>query len=495
MRRTISVVAGLVLIIQMSSCTVKKTTRVDAPQVANPASEMIVGITTKAGEDLQFDPPGALVRGRMLDANISKKPYQISIDEVQRFWIEREETSTVRTVGLVAGIVVGTLVVVAIIIAATKESCPFIYSWDGSKYVFDGEPFGGAITRGLERDDYSELDQLRPDNGVYRLLIRNEVPETQFTNLMELVVADHKSDRVAMDDTGKVHTLTSVRAPITAVDETGRNLLGWLAHKDKRILETEPETDLSANVRQDIRITFQKPLAATRAKLVVNGGTSLWGSYMIKAISALRGADMESWYSSMDSDPSSTAALAAWNRREELFELKIFVDEPTGWVQEGSVWGGGPFVLEDRVIELDVSRLKGRELDIRIQPPKGFWAFNSFGVDYDSDEPADLQILHPIEARDSSGRDRLQEIKAVDDLYYDMPNVGDQGTISFKAPGEKPGMKRTVFLHSRGYYHLHMDPRAVADLRTLNSLLITPDAAARFAGLQFAAWQREHRAP
>ena len=141
---------------------------------------------------MTFHPPGATIRNDKLEAKVKNKPYEIPVDQIDRYWIERKEFSTIRTVGLTAGIFIGCVAVAAGIILATKESCPFIYSWDGHQYIFDSEPYGGAITRGLERDDYSELNHVVPDKGLYRLMIRNEVEETQYTNLMELIVADHR---------------------------------------------------------------------------------------------------------------------------------------------------------------------------------------------------------------------------------------------------------------------------------------------------------------
>jgi hypothetical protein len=495
MKRTISIITIMVLLIQMLGCTVKKVQRVNAPDLANPALEKIVGITTKTGEDISFQPPGAVVQNGKIKAKVNNKDYEIAIDQVERFWVERKEPSTARTIGLVAAIAVGTIVVVAAIIVATKESCPFVYSWDGQQYTFDAEPYGGAITRGLERHDYSELEKLVPDKGLYRLMISNEVDETQFTNLMELMVADHKSDRVAMDDAGNLYTLSKVEPAFAAIDETGRDLLPWLKATDKRIWEPEPETNPNASVRQDIRLTFPKPASAANAKLVVNGGTSLWGSYMIKAFSELRGSDIEDWYASMDDNPLNLAALRAWNEREELFMLKIDVEEANGWVQHGLLLGGGPFVLEDRIVNLDVSRAQGDRLNIRIRPPKGFWAFNSFGVDYSPNQPVQVQILHPIECRDSSGQDRLAQVAVADGAYYDMPNIGDRGYVNFKAPAEKPGLKRTVFLHTQGYYRIHVDGTGQADNETLTRIMTIPDAAARFSGLRFAAWQQAHGRP
>jgi len=173
--------------------------------------------------------------------------------------------------------------------------------------------------------------------------------------------------------------------------------------------------------------------------------------------------------------------------------LKIEVEEPEGWVQRGLLLGGGPFVLEDRVVDLDVSRAKGNQLNIRIRPPKGFWAFNSFAVDYTPNTAVEIQILRPVECSDSSGRNRLPQITDVDDYYYDMPKIGDRGYVSYKALPGKSGLKRTVFLHTRGYYQIHMNSTGTEDAGMLTRITAIPDAAARFSGLRFATWQREQK--
>ncbi|MBN1567725.1 MAG: hypothetical protein JXA73_07745 [Acidobacteria bacterium] len=493
MKRIIAVIAGLTLLFPIFGCHTTKVLHTPTPSIQNPEAERIVGITTKAGEEISFQPPGGVIREGKLDARVKNQPYNISLDQIDRFWIERRELSTSRTVGLVAGIVLGTIAAAAIIIAATKESCPFIYSWNGKEYVFDSEPYGGAVTRGLERDDYSELEHLVPDKGMYRLMIKNEVEETQFTNLMELIVTDHSAGRVAMDSAGNLYTLESLQAPEAVVDENGRDLLLWLKETDKRIWELESEKNSDRGFRQEIRLAFPKPPEAVKAKLVVNGGTSLWGSYMIKELLQLRGSDVYSWYSSIDNNPADRSALQAWNEREELFMLKIEVEEPGGWVQRGLLLGGGPFVLEYRVVDLDVSHVKGDRLNIRIRPPKGFWAFNSFAADYSPNQAVTMQTLHPIKCRDSEARDRLPQIARIDDSYYDMPNLGDHGYLSFKAPARESGLNRTIFLHTRGYYQIHLNSSGKADSSLLTRIMAIPDTAARLSGLRYAEWQQQAR--
>jgi hypothetical protein len=466
---------------------VQKLAPVDVPQVEK---EKIVGVTTIRGEDVSFDKPGATIRNGTLYASVRKTPYEVPLDQVQRVWVEHKELNKGRTIGLVAAVAVGTLALIVGIVAATKQSCPFVYSWDGTQYVFDAEPYGGAITRGLEKDDFSQLEKLREQDGLYRLRITNEVDETQFTNLTELWVVDHPAGtRVAADMHGNLHTLAAPQTLRSARDAAGHDLLPWLRASDRLIWEPPAVPDANGKLASDIVMTFPRPAGATQVKLVANAATGLWGSYMIKKMVALRGRDLDSWYALMDESQPARDALFAWEVREELYALKIYVEEPTGWVVRGILPGTGPFISKDRIVPLDVSRVQGDQLRIRIQPPAGFWALNSFSVDYTPDHPVSIEKIAPATARDLQGKDVLPELAANDDRYLAMPNIGDTADLTFPVPPRHEGSERTVFLHSRGYYKLHIAGNGEPDIKTLQEIESVPGAAARFAATQFAEWQ------
>jgi hypothetical protein len=356
--------------------------------------------------------------------------------------------------------------------------------------VFDAEPYGGAISRGLEKDDFSQLEHLREQNGLYRLKVTNEVDETQFTNLTELWVVDHAvGSRVAADVRGKLHTLAAPQAPLSARDAAGHDLLPWLRATDRVIWEPPAVPDANGKLQSDIIMTFPKPAGATQVKLVANAATGLWGSYMIKKMVELRGRDVGAWYTSMDESQSARDALFAWEVREELFALKISVEEPTGWEVRGILPGTGPFISKDRIVLLDVSRAHGDQLRIRIQPPAGFWALNSFAVDYTADRPVNVEKIEPATAKDQLGKNVLPELAANDDRYLAMPDIGDSADLTFHVPSQQAGTERTVFLHSRGYYKLHITATGEPDTKTLQEIENVPGAAARYAANQFARWQ------
>jgi hypothetical protein len=487
-RRMIALV--LISLLSLSGCSVRKIQKLPVASVQQPDKEKIVGVTTIKGEDVSFDPPGASIANGTLSATVKKTPYTVPLDQVQRVWLERREKSTARTVGLVAVVAIGTIAIVAGVIAATKQSCPFVYSWNGTEYVFDAEPYGGAISRGLEKDDFSELGQLQEENGLYRLRVTNEVDETQFTNLTELWVVDHPAGtRVVPDILGKLHTVAAAYAPLSARDASGHDLLPWLRATDRLIWEPPPVPDGEGNLQSDIVMTFPKPAGGAQAKLVANAATGLWGSYMIKQMVALRGRDLGAWYRTIDENKPARDALLAWEVREQLYALKIEVEEPSGWVVRGILPGTGPFISKDRIVPLDVSHVQGEQLHIRIRPPAGFWALNSFAVDYTPDRALSMQTIKPATARDLQGTDVLPDLVASDDRYVAMPNVGDTADLTFRAPARHPGTDRAVFLHSRGYYKLHLTGTGEPDTKMLDAIENVPGTGARFAADKFGQWQ------
>jgi hypothetical protein len=487
--------AVLITLLTLTGCSVKTEQKLPPTAVIQPAKDTIIGATTLKAEEIKFDPPGATLLNGTLHGYVSKVAYDLPMDQVQRLWVMHESISAGRTIGLVALVAVATLAVLVGIAAATKQSCPFIYSWDGKQYQFDAEPYGGAIARGLEKDDYSELGQLREQDGLYKLRMTNEVDETQMTNLTELWVVDHPAGtRVVPDIKGKLRTVSDPQMLMAASDSAGHDLTPWLRSTDRLIWEPASVPDAKGSLEGDITMTFPKPANAKEVKLIANAATGLWGSYMIKKMVELRGRDVGKFYMAVNHSQSARKQLLDWEIREQLYQLKVYVEEPTGWEVRGILPGTGPFISKDRILPLDVSHVQGDQLRLRIHPPAGFWALNSFAVDYSADRPISVQTLKPATAQDQLGKNVLPDLASVDGRYLAMPNIGDTTDITFQAPALKDGAERAVFLHSRGYYKLHISGTGEPDKKTLDAFQKVPGSAAHFAATQYAYWQTtEHQ--
>ncbi len=244
------------------------------------------------------------------------------------------------------------------IILLTKESCPFIYSYDGARYIFDAEPYGGATCPGLKRTEWCRLEYLKEVNGRYRILLKNEVDETQYTDELKLVVIDHpRGTKIVPDEAGKMHTVAHPLVPVRAYDGKGRNILPLVTQNDwlfwqTRTQEKDPES--SKGLKDELVFEFPKPEGARQAKLIFNGCNTLWGSQMLKRSLELYGNKVQDWYAEVNAHGPAFNRMNFWNTREELYRLQIRVETPAGWKSKGAVVGGGPFVSEDKAYILDL---------------------------------------------------------------------------------------------------------------------------------------------
>jgi hypothetical protein len=465
-----------------------KQQRLKTSQVPHPELEQIVGLTTIKGEDVRFDLTGGSYAERTIRGKVKGSDFQIPIDQVERVWVMRRGISTGRTVALVAGIAaVGLVTAAAIEIANTPPTgCPVVYVWNGERFVLDAELYGGAISRGLERPDYSELPSLRTQRGAYRILLANEMEETDFTDSLELWSVDHRAGtKVGVDSDGQLHLMADPRPPLEARDETGTDLRPWLEAADRRIWEPPPADLPDGRLRHEILMSFAKPEDAQRARLFVTAGTSAWGIRMLSTIYELYGSGIEARMAELDRDPAQAQAVRDWGLREDLYTLKIWVEEPTGWQVRGVLPGGG---TGPRVVPLDISRVRGNRLRIRVQPPAGFWAINSAAVDYSAPEPLQVARTAPASARSQAGKSVVRELSQADGRYY-RAERGENAEITFPAPPERAGMSRTLFLASKGYYRPTVRSSGTADTAALFQIFTVPDGMARFAAQRYAAWR------
>ena len=320
------------------------------------------------------------------------------------------------------------------------------------------------------------LDRLRAQDDTYRVLMSNERPETEFTNHVSLRVVDHAAGiRVVPGDDGTLYAVSKALPPISARTADGRDLGLWLSASDARIFEPEPPAADGTALRDEIVLTFPKPPDARRAKLLANVGASTWGSVMLEKFVEIRGRQIPDWYAALDGNPAAVAATYQWNLQAELWGLRFDVEEPSGWQTRGALLGAGPLVVKDRVVPLDVSAVTGDVLRIRIRPPKGYWALNSFAVDYSPEEPMAVTDVPLLSAIDTKGADRTAALQAADGAYDVMPAGDGPVTLTFRVPEAKAGMTRTVVLHATGYYRYDLSAEGEPDRKAIQGFETEPD--------------------
>jgi tetratricopeptide (TPR) repeat protein len=142
-----------------------------------------------------------------------------------------------------------------------KGSCPFLFTWDGSEYVFVkdvmwrsalGMPLGimGGTTAHAfadASDDYIKVsgELLKPKNGLLSIQLTSELWETMFFDKIQLVALDHPDsvDIFVPEQFSpppfpgdKEYKVAGKHSPVSAIDSDGNDVLSFISDKDDSYL-------------------------------------------------------------------------------------------------------------------------------------------------------------------------------------------------------------------------------------------------------------------
>ena len=134
------------------------------------------------------------------------------------------------------------------------SSCPYLFTWNGTRFEFVTDFMGGGEMGGWvapaqwnqpDADEYVRIrgDQLRARDGRYELRITNELEEALFVDRVQLVAVDHHGGTDVYPNEGlrqaprAPFSLTSTRdarPPLRASDEHGHDVLPQITAMDRR---------------------------------------------------------------------------------------------------------------------------------------------------------------------------------------------------------------------------------------------------------------------
>ena len=137
-----------------------------------------------------------------------------------------------------------------------KGSCPYLYTWDGEKWVFFTDclwaaPIGLQFAEGVYAKprewEYLQVDgdRMKEFDGEYRLMLTEELWEAAYFDQVRLLAIDHPADveiysneKVGPPSISefKLHPVRKRHVPVAAHDHRGRDVLERLAKRDERYL-------------------------------------------------------------------------------------------------------------------------------------------------------------------------------------------------------------------------------------------------------------------
>jgi hypothetical protein len=372
-----------------------------------------------------------------------------------------------------------------------KGSCPFLYTWNGSEYVFVkdilwrsalGMPMGimgGTTTYAFAdaSDDYIKIpgEMLKSRNGKYSLQVTSELWETIYMDKLQLVAVDHpdNTDIYVAEQFSpppfpgfEMYHVNDCKIPVSAVDSKGNNVLSFIALKDDQYLA-------GFNPGKYQGITEMHDLILDPGETGVNGHLLLF---------------LNGWV--FPTDASINYALSQSSAPKTFPPVIQVMDRKGAWV---TVIDNMGFPMgKDKTVIADLSgKFLSSDHRIRIRTNMEIYWDHVFFSNGQAETPVRSTVLNPVAAdlhyrgfsesyrkggrygphwfdyakvttdpkwRDLSGNytrygDVLPLLTQPDNQYI-ISNAGDEVTVSFNAdalPALEKGWKRDFLIRSVGW--------------------------------------------
>lgn len=379
----------------------------------------------------------------------SNGKYTMDLDKIIKIEvIEKDKNRTKNSYVLgTVGITMGVIITVAIIVAATKSSCPFVSAYNGKDFNLQGEIYGGAIYPQLARHDYLPLDMKPLADGSLQLKISNELKEKQYTDITELLEITHdKKTVVYADEDGNLSAINSPVKASGAILSNGKDVTSFLAEPGDNALLYMNDT---TNATNELVLTFDNPLHQKNAKLLLN----LKNSYFLDLLYGELAKGFGTYYAAYQEKQKSKTAveLNEWGKDQHI-PLSVYSKSGNGWQKITDITTIGPLTTRNIVIPCKLPATNEPITQIKLSAGFLFWEIDYAAIDFSENNSFTVTHLLPTSATDENNKDVLQALLYEDGNYLSQPEIGNVTTIHFKPGKTGKNEVHSYILHTKGYY-------------------------------------------
>jgi Tfp pilus assembly protein PilF len=362
------------------------------------------------------------------------------------------------------------------------SSCPYLYTWNGSRFEFMTDFLGGGEMGDWEGpgrfntpdpDEYVRIpgDRLVGRDGRYEIRITNELEEAMFLDRVRLLAVDHPSDVDVYPNEGlmdpprppfHLYATRGAHAPLSAVDEHGHDVRALVAQRDRRWPDDFGVEKIRGYAKPHT-LTLDLGKDADRAVLLLTG----WTAYAFSAdnLAASQAGlmlhppsvdvrDAAGQWKTIDANigfpvgrPQTVPVDLAGRWLGPSREVRISTNMPIYWDQILVDTSGGGLPYAITAIDPGTAVLHWRGFSAEESPD----GREPFGANYDRVSATSPWKGFPG-AYTREGDVRALLTKA-DDMFV-IAKPGDEIALSFPVSGAPPlraGWKRTFLLHADGF--------------------------------------------
>ena len=354
--------------------------------------------------------------------------------------------------------------------------------------------FAGAAMPGMDRTDYDNLERLLPVGGRYRLQLTNERPETQYTDQLRLLAVDHpRGTQVIPDRVGRMHVISDLHVPQTAIDLQEREALGEVRDADGLMWRGAPletaDLDDPSELRDGLVLSFARPVGARSARIVVHGRNTELAPFALQTFLELQGEELFSWYLGVARDNSLRERIRGWVAREGM--MHVFLWKDGQWVFQDALLDVGPALSKSQVVPIELDAHHGDTVIVKLESARALWEIDWVAMDVGPEPRTTVREIEPRLARDEQGRNITILLASADEQYY-VTVRGGVADIEFAVPdGPDGNLTRSVILKSRGFYYMYVPHSGPSQSALADRILDEPLVGNRYILEQWQAARRE----
>jgi len=386
------------------------------------------------------------------------------------------------------------------------NSCPFLYTWNGTGYEFiaDINSNGGlgyadsyapgAIANSdpynipygkepLSEKDYMAIDgsQLKAVNGSYSISIAEDASEVSYMDEAKLLVVDHAPGVeiyspvfTGIDfwtdqpfDKYILHTVKNPQKPVAAYDENGNNILPVISELDNKY------TDWFGQLQwKYITVDLGDLSDAEQIKLLYNAYSdwALGDDYNARYQYLMQHPD-EPFYMVSLPYMEVVGADGSWVYAPELEQIGSAHGYPRTLLWDVTDWfdANGRTNFTIRIHSFQRIPIDYIAVDTSVDEPLIITTLDPSSAELGYKGMSKMSVLNPISGPEASSYydtttsstqvkgdftrygDVLPLLQSTDDKYIIMA-PGDQAIVKFDEVPQKSGMERDYYLYSTGYF-------------------------------------------
>ncbi len=362
------------------------------------------------------------------------------------------------------------------------SSCPYLYVWNGERFVFVTDFMGGGEMGHLDApgifntpdpDEYVRIppELLRENNGRYELKVTNELEEALFVDRVQLISVAHPQGVEVYPTEGltvppqpfKLYSTRDAHPPLAAVDEHGHDVLSRIARLDREYpddFKLQSIRGYAENHELTLKLDAGTP---AQVKLLLTGWTDYaWSSDNLAAsqsgkslnFPALQVKDKQGrWRTVIENvgipvgRPQTVVVDLTGKFLSPSREVRIITNMRIYWDQILVDTSAGNFPVQLTRLDPTVANLRWRGFSLEHSPD------GRQPLSYDYKQVSFTSPWKAMTGRYTREGDVKELLLTTDDMFV-ISRPGDELSLSFaadKLPPLPQGWTRTFLVYADGF--------------------------------------------